>query len=165
MEFSFAEMIFAILNFAVLLVVLKFTLFKILAVFMVKRRQGIDDALNDAAAARREAASAKDMIAGEIAAARRETMDLISDAKYDALRLRDEILAEARNDAAVLLEKAEKEIAREREYAFAALKKDVADMTVFYAAALLNEILTPEKQEELKAKVLRQMEESVYPLQ
>lgn len=165
LSFSLSELVLAILNFVILLLVLKLTVFKKLTAMMSERKSGIETALNDAALARQEVASTKEALELEIASARKEAVGLTDTAQVKALEVRDSILAEARLEAQDLLDKARLEINREQEEALKELKKDLAEMVVSATARLLDEEMTPGRHSHLKEKVISQMEEAGGPLQ
>ena len=138
-EIHLSELIFAIVNFLVLLFLLHRFLYKPLLKMMDDRKKSIDDALDSAAAARKEVAETQSVIQAEIAQARAKADELIATAQTGSEKLKEEILQQARAEAQAMTVKAQAEIAYEREEAISALRLEVAGMVMAATRQLLQE--------------------------
>lgn len=149
MEIHASELIFAIVNFLVLLFLLRKFLYKPMLKMMDDRKKSIDEALDSAAAARQEVAETQTVIQTEIAQARAKADELISTAQVGSERLKEEILAKAREDAQAITAKAQAEIAHEREEAIAALRLEVTGLVMAATRQLLQEAVDEKAQKHL----------------
>ena len=137
MEFHVSEVIFAIVNFLVLLFLLHRFLYKPLLKMMDDRKKSIDDALDSAAAARQEVAETQTIIQADIAQARAKAEELLATAQAGSEKLKEEILEKARAEAHAITAKAQADIAREREEAIAALRLEVTGLVMTATRQLL----------------------------
>jgi len=144
-----SEIIFAIVNFLVLLFLLHRFLYKPLLKMMDDRKKSIDEALDSAAAARKEVAETQTVIQAEIAAARAKADELIATAKSGSEKLKEEILVQAKKEAQAITNKAQAEIIREREDAIAALRLEVTGLVMAATRRLLQEAVDENAQNRL----------------
>ena len=149
MELHWQEVVAAIVNFLVLLFLLHRFLYKPLLKMMDDRKKSIDDALDSAAAARKEVAETQTVIQAEIASARAKADELIATAKGSSEKLKEEILAQARTEAQAITNKAQAEIAREREEAIASLRSEVTGLVMAATRQLLQEAVDESAQNRL----------------
>ncbi|MDO4581987.1 MAG: F0F1 ATP synthase subunit B [Bacillota bacterium] len=154
---NLAEFIFAIVNFLLLLWLLKKFLYKPILKMLDDRKAGIDEALDQAAAAREEVAATAENLRLEIAKARAEAESIIGDARQRGEAARDEIVRAAREEAQALSSNALQQIEREKEKALADLKGQIADMAIMAAEKLLSEKLTAEQEQALLDKYVKEV--------
>ena len=146
---SIQEIIFAIVNFLVLLFLLYKFLYNPLLKMMDDRKKSIDEALDSAAAARQEVAETQTVIQAEIAAARAKADELIATAQTGSEKLKEEILSQAREEAKAISNKAREEIAREREEAIASLRLEVTGLVMSATRQLLQDAVDESAQNRL----------------
>lgn len=130
-----------IVNFAVLLIILRFTLYKPVLRMLDDRKQRIAEGLNAAEIARREAASAQANIQAQLEAARKEGQEIVANAQAIASRIESESREQAAREREAALEKARNEIQLERDRAIAELRREFAAITVAAAEKVINQSL------------------------
>ncbi|MEO9256605.1 MAG: F0F1 ATP synthase subunit B [Tepidiformaceae bacterium] len=135
------QLIAQAVNFFVLLVLLRFTLYKPIVKMLDERKQRIAEGLNAAEIARSEAADAQVNIQAQLVTARQEGQELVANAQNIATRIQSEAREQANRDRDVALERARAEIERERDRAIADLRGEFADITVSAAEKVINQSL------------------------
>ena len=157
MEIDVQTLIFVMVNFLVLVAILYKFMWGPVIRMIDSRQQTIDDSLNKADAARREAVQMSAKLAEEIADARRQAKAIIDDAQKTAEETKEDILAQARTSADSILARAEAEIAKEKADAILAIKGEVADMVVSVAGRLLAEDMTDKQHMALVDKYIAEV--------
>ena len=135
------QLIAQIVNFSVLLVVLRLTLYKPILKMLDDRKQKISEGLNAAEIARAEAAQAQTNIQAQLDVARREGQEIVGNAQQIAGRIAAEAREEANRDRERALERARAEIQLERDRAIADLRGEFADITVAAAEKVVGQSL------------------------
>ncbi|WP_050636913.1 F0F1 ATP synthase subunit B [Candidatus Stoquefichus sp. SB1] len=79
----------------------------------------------------------------------REYRDIVERAKSDALKVRDDIIVEARKEAASKIEQAEKEIAAEKVQARADMKEEIVDIAMDVATKIMKKEMNTKENEKL----------------
>jgi len=149
MNIHVPEMIWAIINFLVLVAILNKFLYKPLLGMLEARKQQIKNQLAEAEAARDEAARIKEEYTKEMQNARQEAQEIISKATRLAEESKAGIIQEARDEAARLMKKAQAEISLEKEKAKAELRNEVATLAVMAAGKILERTLEPQDHEKM----------------
>jgi len=144
MEFNLNEFIWTIINFIVFFLLLRIILFKPILKNIETRRQEIEQSLQRAEEANREAEALRRDFAEQVAAARREAQEIVSRAMKDVEETRMRKLAEIEEEAARRLEKAEEAIRREKELAIAALREEAANLAILAAGKVIERSLDSE---------------------
>lgn len=157
MEINFSELGFAMINFLVLAFVLYKFGWKPVINMIDSRQARIDDSLDKADAARKEAEQMSAKLAEDIADARKQAKAIIDDAQAGAEAAKEEILAQARASADNMLAKATAEIAKEKAEAIASIKSEVADMVVSVAGRLLDENMSDQQHRALVDKYIAEV--------
>ena len=96
----------------------------------------------------------------ELAGSRKEAASIVENAKETAEKNKSQILSEATQEAVRLKEKAQQEIAHNKEEALNSIKGDVADLTVNLASKLLSQQLDAEGQRQLIDRYLDELGEA-----
>ena len=125
MDISIQTLIFVMANFLILVAILYKFMWGPVIRMIDSRQQTIDDSLNKADEARREAEQMSAKLAEEIADARRQAKAILDEAQKNAEVTKEDILAQARNSADSILARAEAEIAKEKADAILADRKSV----------------------------------------
>ena len=94
------------------------------------------------------------------AGSRKEAASIVENAKETAEKNKSQILSEATQEAVRLKEKAQQEIAHNKEEALNSIKGDVADLTVNLASKLLSQQLDAEGQRQLIDRYLDELGEA-----
>lgn len=135
------QLIAQLVNFAVLLLILRLTLYRPVLRMLDDRRKRISEGLNAADIARAEAAQAQANMQVQIDAARREGQDIVANAQTIAARIQAEAREQAARDREVAVERARSEIQLERDRAIADLRREFADITVAAAEKVIGQSL------------------------
>lgn len=141
MEINFSTMIFAIINFIVLVIGLKFFLYKPVCNMLDSRKEEVANNLNAAETAKLEAQKLKDEYAAQIQNARNEAQDIINQAAKIGEQTKADIVNEAREEAARLTAKAQDEIAREKTEALNEIRNEIADLAVLAASKVVGKTI------------------------
>ncbi len=96
----------------------------------------------------------------ELAGSRKEAASIVENAKETAEKNKSQILSEATRWSIRLKEKAQQEIAHNKEEALNSIKGDVADLTVNLASKLLSQQLDAEGQRQLIDRYLDELGEA-----
>jgi F-type H+-transporting ATPase subunit b len=130
-----------IVNFTILLVVLRLVLYKPVLKMLDERKQKIAEGLNAAEIARAEAASAQANIQAQLDTARKEGQEIVANAQGIATRIQTDAREQSMKDRDAALERARVEIQQERDRAIADLRSEFADITVKAAEKVINQSL------------------------
>ena len=103
MDISIQTLIFVMANFLILVAILYKFMWGPVIRMIDSRQQTIDDSLNKADEARREAEQMSAKLAEEIADARRQAKAILDEAQKNAEVTKEDILAQARNSADSIL--------------------------------------------------------------
>lgn len=157
MEIDVKDLIFVMVNFLILVAILYKFMWGPVIKMIDSRQQTIDDSLNKADAARKEAEQMSAKLAEEIADARRQAKSIIEEAQKSAETVKEDILAQARDSADSMLERAQAEIAKEKANAILEIKGEVADMVVSVAGRLLAENMNDQQHMALVDKYIAEV--------
>jgi len=135
------QLIAQVVNFFVLLVVLRLVAYKPILKMLDERKQKIAEGLNAAEIARAEAASAQANIQAQLDTARREGQDIVANAQNIATRIQTDAREQSAKDREASVERARVEIQQERDRAIADLRGEFADITVRAAEKVINQSL------------------------
>jgi len=136
-----------IVNFTILLVVLRMVLYKPVLKMLDERKQKIAEGLNAAEIARAEAASAQANIQAQLDSARKEGQEIVAGAQGIAARIQADAREQTAKDREAALERARNEIQLERDRAIAELRTEFADITVKAAEKVINQSLDQKSHE------------------
>jgi len=150
------QLIAQVANFFVLLLILRFTLYKPVLRMLDERRQRIAEGLNAAERARHEAAEAEARIQAQLEEARREGQRLVAEAQEIANRIQAEAREEAAREREAALARARAEIELERDRAIAELRAAFADLTVTAAERVIGQALDRDAHRRVIEEVLAQ---------
>jgi F-type H+-transporting ATPase subunit b len=135
------QLIAQVANFIVLLVILRFTLYKPILGMLDERKRRISEGLNAAETAREEAAAAQANIQQQLDVARREGQEIVVNAQQVAGRIQAEAREQSERDRQASAERSRQEIQQERDRAIAELRSEFADLTVSAAGRVIGESL------------------------
>ena len=135
------QLIAQIVNFTILLVVLRLVLYKPILKMLDDRKARISEGLNAAEIARAEAAQAQSNIEAQLQQARRDGQEVVAGAQQIATRIQAEAREQATRDRHAVLDRARTEIQLERDRAIAELRGEFADLTVSAAERVIGQSL------------------------
>jgi F-type H+-transporting ATPase subunit b len=130
-----------IVNFTILLVVLRLVAWGPLTKMLDERRERIRESLNAADAAKAQVAESERQVHEQVEAGRREAQNLIAQAQEISSRIQADARSQAQSDAEALLARARSEIHLERDSVIADLRKEFADMTISAAEKVIKSSL------------------------
>lgn len=143
-----------LINFTILLLVLRAVLYRPILRMLDERRSRIEESLSAAERMKRQAAEADRQVQEQIEQARREGQALVAQAQEIAARIQAEAREQARADAEALLARARNEIQLERDNAIAQLRKEFADVTIRAAEKVIRQSLDREVHRKLIEETL-----------
>jgi len=149
-------LIVQIINFTLLFVLLRLTVYKVLVGLIDKRNARIKESMDQAEAVRKQAAEAEENIKKQLDTARQEAQALINQAGQIRERLIEEARADARRQNETDLERARAAIQRERDDAIDQVRKEFAELTVLAAERVIHKSLDPATHRELIEEVLKE---------
>ncbi len=151
--------LFMLCNLVLVFLVFKKFLFKPVQKMIDDRQKEIDDLYAQGEARRLEAEQLHADYSKQLASARSETQKLLRDANTEANLQREEILREARQDAAALKEKASADIALEKKKALNDVKDEIGAMALEIAEKVVGRELEQKDQTQLVEEFIRSMGE------
>ena len=131
------QILISLANLLVLFLILKKFLFKPVQKVVADRQAQVDRIYDDANQDRDAAASMKQEYEARLATAREEADSLVRNAVATAQRRSDAIVAEAAGQASHLKQKAEEEIAREKQQMLFDVRSEISDMAVSIASKVV----------------------------
>ena len=145
MQFN-ATLIAQIVDFLILLILLRVFGFKYLAKLLEDRRTKIADTFAAAEEDRRQAAELKAGLEADIKKMREEAQAMMAHAIKSGEETAQQIVAAAKAETERIKEDARAEIQREREKAVAELRNSVASLSILVAEKIINRSLDDELQ-------------------
>lgn len=121
------------------------------------REKRIQDALDQSAASRAEAARLLDEHKAQLADARRQAGEIIAEGKAAGEKVRREMEEKARVEAQAIVEGARREIQRERDQAIADLRRESVDLALAAASKLMQERLDDARDREMVLGYIRDL--------
>lgn len=152
---TLGNMVAAVVQWAILLVLLRAWVYKPLLAVMQQRRENVAKQIRDAEALRAEADHVRQEAQKLIAESRDEAKKIIAQAQREADEQGQKIIAQAQREASYRQKAALEEIAHEKDQAVAAIRGQVADMVVYATQKLLERDLTAKDQEKFVRDVLQ----------
>lgn len=150
--------IWTILTFLVLLWLLKRFAWGPLMAALDRREQVIAGAVEDARKAKEELERVKSDAAKLLTEARQEAGGIVTRARADADRFREELRVKALTEAEALVQNAEKRIQQETSRAVQQLRQEAVELSVAIAEKLLHRNISREDNERFLQDVVRQLE-------
>ncbi len=130
-----------LVNFFLLLVVLRIFLYRPILEMLDRRSERIREGLDAAERSKEQAARSEEEVSRQLEESRRQGQALVAQAQETSSRIQEEARAQARREAEVLLERARGEIQLERDQAIAELRREFADLTVAAAEKVIGQSL------------------------
>lgn len=151
-----------IVNFLILLIILRLTLWKPIVGMLDARAERIRSGIQAAERARAEAARVREEYEARMEEARRENQRIINEAMQVADRLRAEAQVEARQQADRFLARARAEIEQDKRQAMAELRGQVADLAVAAASRVIRRSLDAKDHARIIEDVLAEADKLKY---
>jgi len=145
-------------NFAILTWVLWHFAYKPVFNILEERRSKIDQGLNDAEAAAERLRLAEEESKKIILQSRQEAAQVMEKAQKQAELRQAEIIKKAESDIAVIMEKERAKIASEKNATLLQLKQEVSSLVLLGLQRFLSESLNDKRDQEIIAKVIKGLE-------
>ncbi|MDN3514763.1 MAG: F0F1 ATP synthase subunit B [Candidatus Brocadia sp.] len=153
MKFNIWTLLFQIINFVVLLFILKRILYKPVREIIEKRRGLIAKTVGDAEKTKKEAQELKEKHEKELEKLKELQNQMLEQTKEEALKDRNKLLREAEKDAAKIIEKEKALFDAEKRRVEAELKNKTIELVSVFASNLLGDI----SDEDLHKAILRKL--------
>ena len=150
-----------LINYVVLLVLLGTLAYRPLLNALDSRVESIRESLAAADRAREEAATSRSAIEEELNEARREGQRLLDQAREAAERFREEEMGRARQAAEEFSERAQADIARERDAAISEVRAAFGDLAITAAERIIRRSVDRQAHQELIDQVLAEGEQAL----
>ena len=137
-----------IVNFGLLMLLLRLTLYRPVLKMLDERRNRIQESLGAADRAAELARESEQRVAEEIRQAQLQGQEIVGSAQQIAQRIQDDAAREAQVRAQQIIDQAHASIQQETEAARAALRREFADLTILAAEKVINQSL--DKQSHLR---------------
>lgn len=147
--FEFPKFLWQVANFLILLFILKKFAYKPLLNMLDERKKSIEDAINNAETAKVEAEKLRKDYEARLAEAKQEAQDVIAKATKLGEEMKKDIVTNAQTEATKAIQRAQEEIAREKDQAIAALRDEVAILAVMAAGKVLGKAVSVEDHQKL----------------
>ncbi len=147
--FEFPKFLWQVVNFLILLFLLKKFAYKPILNMLDERKKSIEDAINNAETAKNEAEKMRKEYETRLAEAKQEAQEIMAKATKLGEEMKHEIVANAQSEATKAIQKAQEEIKREKDQAIAALRDEVAVLAVMAAGKVLGKSISVEDHEKL----------------
>ena len=152
--FSLPALVTNLINFTILLIVLRVFLYKPVLRLLDERRRRIQEGLDQAAQAASQASASEQEAREAIDQAQREGRELVQQAQQGAAQLREQLEERARADAEQIVARAREEVRIERDQAIAQLRREFADLTITAAERVMRQSLDRAAHQRLIDEVL-----------
>jgi len=154
--FSVPTLIAQLVNFGIILILLRMFAYKPIMRMMDERSSRIKQSLEQAERIKQQAAVAEQETAKKIEEAAQEARKLVDQAVASGNAVRQRAQAEAKADAEKLIVQAKDQIEQERDEAIGELRKEFVDLTVLAAEKVIKRSLDKEAQRKLIEQVLEE---------
>ncbi|MDD2319981.1 MAG: F0F1 ATP synthase subunit delta [Geobacteraceae bacterium] len=159
MKFDIGTFVFQVINFIVLLFILKRLLYRPVREMLQKRRDLVEETIRSAEDARREALQLKEQHRQEIEQLHGLQEQMLQKMKEDAFAERKRLLAGAEQEAALLIEKEKALFDSEKGRSELELKESAVEAAALFSARMLGEIADEEVHRAIWRKFLAQLEQ------
>ena len=157
MEINFSTLFWTIINFLILLVALKFILFKPLLASLRQRSQGIHDSLSQAQEARRQLELLRADQAKQLEGVKAEAQAVRASVAKAAEEDRARVVAEAHDEATKVMTRAQAQIQQDTESAIVAIRGEMASIAIAAASKVIGRNLSGDDQERLVDDFLKEV--------
>ena len=156
------EIIFAMVNFLILVFVLGKFIYKPFLGMLENRKQMIQEKFDRADAVNKRADASMAKYNRQIAGAEEESREIIRDAKQKAEAQAQAIIDEAKAEAAEIIAKAERTIEMEQAKAIEGLHNEIAELALLAAEQIVGDKIEDAGQEAIVDRVIRNAREAEW---
>lgn len=152
--FNLPGLIAQLINFGLLLLILRLFLYPPLMRVLDERKRRIQEGLDRAEQAAEQAQASEGEARRLIEEAREEARDIVARSQETAQRLREELEQRARDEAEQIVASAREEIRRERDQVIETLRGEFADLTIEAAERVIGQSLDRDAHQRLIDEVI-----------
>lgn len=152
------NLLFSFITVVVLVLILKHFFFEKVHRFMEAREQHVENTLKEAEQTNQDAKQVLADYEAKLADAETEKREIIKNAVNEAKAQAGEVINQANAEASIVREKTQKEIERDKKIARKELQREIGNMAVLAAEKILEEELSPNKQEAVVSRILEEAE-------
>ncbi len=156
MKFNIWTLLFQVINFVILLYILRKILYKPVREIIEKRRGLIAKTVEDAEKTKKEALELKEKNQEELNKVKKLQSQMLEQTREEALKDRNKLLSEAEKDAIKIIEKEKALIDAEKRRIEAELKNKTLEMVFVFASNLLKDISDEELHKAIFRKFLKE---------
>lgn len=152
--FNLPGLVAQLVNFLILLIVLRLFLYKPILRILDERKRRIEEGLMRSEQAASQAAASEDEARRAMEGARTEAREMVQRAQETGSRLRAELEQQARTEAQQIVERARAEIQLEREQAIQQLRSEFAGLAMLAAERVIGQSLDRQAHQRLIDEVI-----------
>ena len=145
-----------VVTFIILLVILRFFAYKPLMRMLDERSRRVKESMEQAESVKEQSAHAEEEARKQLEATSREGQERIARAVRAGEEVKQKAQEEARQEAEALISRARTEIQRERDEAIGEVRREFADLTILAAGKVIDRSLDKEEHRQLIDKVLEE---------
>jgi len=149
MDIDLNTLIWAIINFFVLLAILYKFLYKPVLKVLDGRKEEVANNLSHAEASKKEAEEMFAEYKRQLQEATLKATEIINNANKAAEEAKNQMMAQAREEAAAISERAQQEILREKEKAMKEVRDEIAGLAVLAAGKVLEKSITKDDHDKM----------------
>lgn len=158
LSFDLWTFIFQTINVLIVLVGLYLILWKPLSKTLNSRSEKIEGDLREASFAKEKAEELLASYQKQLTEAQQDAREILQRTTEMAEAARMDIIAQAKAEAARIMEQARQELEKEKKAALVAIRSQAADLVIVATGKVLDRILTSEDQEQLLRNALAEVE-------
>ncbi|MFZ5943922.1 MAG: F0F1 ATP synthase subunit B [Bacillota bacterium] len=160
MSIHLPDMVWAIINFLILVAILNKFLYKPVTNMLDERKKEVVGNLDKAEAAKAEAEKLKDDYANQIKNAKNEAQEIITKAAKLGEETKNEIVTQAKQEAEKISVKAQEEIKLEKNKALSELRDEVASLAVMAAEKIISKTIDSKDHEKMVKDFVKEVGEA-----
>ena len=146
----------------VLFLFLSYLLFNPCRELLQKRREAIQNDMDTAAREKEKAEKFKTEYDARLKVVDKEADEILSQARKQALKRENEMIEEAKKEAAIIIERANKDIELEKSKVVNEVKQEIIQVASVMAGKMVSQSISTEKQDELIEEALREMGDETW---
>jgi F-type H+-transporting ATPase subunit b len=151
-----ATLLAQLVNFIVLFVLLYLVAYKPILRMLDSRSKKIEESVKQTEYIKEQVAHAEDESKKRIEAAGKDGQEIIAKAMHTGEEVRQQAQKDAQRDGEILISRAKVEIQRERDEAIGELRREFADLTIMAAEKVIQKSLDKESHRQLIDKTLEE---------
>ena len=159
MELHLSTIVFALVNFFVMLAIVKFFFYKPIIKVLDARKESIQNDLMQAQEAHEAALEHKKAYEESLKEAHKKASEILEEAKRLGEEARQNIIDEANEEAKRATERAMQSIHHERDKALEDLRKEVAELAGLVAEKILEREITAQDHHDMVASFIQKVDE------